>query len=362
MCFHDSDHFGPIVFHHAADGSTIARDRLRKLACAHARTPVVAIFPRAGVALVALLAAAAPCVAASYPTKPITLVVPFAAGGTNDILARAIGRALTAGWGQPVVIDNRAGAGGTTGIISAAKAAPDGYTLLLVSSTFTINPAMRTKLPFDPVEDFTPVALIGRGPMVLAASRMLPVNSVADLVALARAKPGAINYASAGPGSVNHIAAELLNVAAGIRLVHVPYRGGSLAINDLMAGHVDLYVSSMPQIVESVRGGLVKGLAVTGTARSPAAPELPTMGEAGVAGYEMELWWGIVAPAGTPQDVVMALNHEINRALVMPDMTAFLEREGAAPAGRPPAQFGALIAAEFARWRKVAREADIHAE
>jgi len=323
---------------------------------------VVAILSKAGIALAAMLAAAASCPAASYPTKPITLVVPFAAGGTNDILARAIGRALTTEWGQPVVIDNRAGAGGTTGIVSAAKATPDGYTLLLVSSTFTINPAVRVKPPFDPVEEFAPVALIGRGPMVLAAARALPVDSVADLIALARAKPGAINYASAGPGSVNHIAAELLNMAAGIRLAHVPYRGGSLAINDLMAGHVDLYVSSMPQIIESVRGGLVKGLAVTGTARAPAAPDLPTMGEAGVAGYEMELWWGIVAPAGTPRDVVASLNDAINRALMTADMKAFLEREGAAPAGRSPRAFGTLIAEEFARWRKVAREADLHVE
>jgi len=246
--------------------------------------------------------------------------------------------------------------------VSAAKATPDGYTLLLVSSTFTINPAVRVKPPFDPVEEFAPVALIGRGPMVLAAARALPVDSVADLIALARAKPGAINYASAGPGSVNHIAAELLNMAAGIRLAHVPYRGGSLAINDLMAGHVDLYVSSMPQIIESVRGGLVKGLAVTGTARAPAAPDLPTMGEAGVAGYEMELWWGIVAPAGTPRDVVASLNDAINRALMTADMKAFLEREGAAPAGRSPRAFGTLIAEEFARWRKVAREADLHVE
>jgi tripartite-type tricarboxylate transporter receptor subunit TctC len=323
---------------------------------------VVAILSKVSLALAAMLAAALPCTAASYPTKPITLVVPFAAGGTNDILARAIGRALAAEWGQPVVIDNRAGAGGTTGIVSAARAAPDGYTLLLVSSTFTINPAVRAKPPFDPVAEFAAVALIGRGPMVLAAARALPVSSVAGLIALARAKPGAINYASAGPGSVNHIAAELLNVAAGIRLVHVPYRGGSLAINDLMAGHVDLYVSSMPQIIESVRSGLVKGLAVTGTARAPAAPELPTMGEAGVAGYEMQLWWGIVSPAGTPQDVVTTLNDAINRALVTPDMQAFLEREGAAPAGGSPRAFGALIAEEFARWRKVAHEADLHVE
>jgi tripartite-type tricarboxylate transporter receptor subunit TctC len=323
---------------------------------------VVAIFNSAGAVLAAILISAFACEAASYPQKPITLVVPFAAGGTNDILARAIGRALTVDWGQPVVIDNRAGAGGTTGIVSVAKAAPDGYTLLLVSSTFTINPAVRSKPLFNPVDEFEAVALIGRGPMVLAASRAFPADTVSDLVALARAKPGAINYASAGPGSVNHIAAELLNVAAGIRLVHVPYRGGSLAINDLTAGHVDLYVSSLPQIIESVRSGLVKALALTGTTRSSAAPDLPTMAEAGVTGYEMELWWGVVAPAGTPKEVVGALNGEINRTLTTPDMKDFLEREGAAPDARSPAQFGGLISTEFARWRKVASEADIHVD
>lgn len=323
---------------------------------------MIAIFSRAGVVLAALLVAVTMGAAASYPIRPITLIVPFAAGGTNDILARAIGRALNADWGQPVIIDNRSGAGGTTGIVAAARAAPDGYTLLFVSSTFTINPAMHAKPPFDPVAEFAPVALIGRGPMVVAASRSLPVKSVAELVALARTRPDAINYASAGIGSVNHIAAELLNVAAGIRLVHVPYRGGSLAINDLMAGHVDLYVSSMPQIIEPVRGGLVKGLAVTSAHRSPAAPDLPTVSESGVPGYEMELWWGIVAPAAISEDIVALLNAAVARALNLPDMKGFLEHEGAMPAGQSPAAFRTLIAEEFARWRKVAREANIRIE
>jgi tripartite-type tricarboxylate transporter receptor subunit TctC len=320
------------------------------------------MFSKACAALAALLAAMAACAAASYPLRPITLIVPFAAGGTNDILARAIGRALNADWGQPVIIDNRTGAGGTTGIVAAARAAPDGYTLLFVSSTFTINPAMHTKVPFEPVTEFAPVALIGRGPMVVATSRSLPVKSVAELVALARAKPGAINYASAGIASVNHIAEELLNVAAGIRLTHVPYRGGSLAINDLRAGHVDLYVSSMPQIIEPVRGGLVRGLAVTSARRSPAAPDLPTVSESGVPGYDMELWWGIVAPAAISQDIVTLLNAAVARALNLPDMKAVLEHEGAVPAGRSPREFGTLIEEEFARWRKVAREANIRVE
>jgi tripartite-type tricarboxylate transporter receptor subunit TctC len=323
---------------------------------------MVAILRRTSAVLAAITALTAPCAAAPYPTKPIILVVPFAAGGTNDILARAIGRVLSAAWARPVLIDNRVGAGGTTGTVGVARAAPDGHTLLLVSSTFTINPAVRSKPPFDPVVEFAPVALIGRGSMVLAVSRTLPVGTVADLVALAHARPGGVTYASAGPGSVNHIAAELFNVATGIRLMHVPYRGGSPAINDLMAGHVDLYVSSLPQILESVRGGLVKGLAVTGSSRSPAAPELPTMEQAGVPRYDMELWWGIVAPAATPLDAVSALNGEINRALTTPAVREFLEHEGAVPDRRSPAEFGALIAAEFARWRKVAHEANIQVE
>jgi tripartite-type tricarboxylate transporter receptor subunit TctC len=300
--------------------------------------------------------------AADYPVKAITIIVPFAPGGSNDIVARAIGQKLNEDWGQPVVVDNRPGAGGVIGSEFVARAAPDGYTLLLVSSTFTINPAVKTSLPFDVAKDFTPVARIGQSPLLLAASNSFPASSVSELIALAKAKPGSINYASAGPGSINQIAAELLALSAGIKLTHVPYRGGALAINDLVGGHVDIYVSSMPQILQIVRNGQAKALAVTSPQRSPSLPDTPTVREAGVADYEASSWWGIVAPAGTPPGVVEALNSEINKALSTEQMIKFLTSEGAEAMPGTPREFGELITAEIARWRKVAREADIHAD
>ena len=301
-------------------------------------------------------------VAADYPSKTITIVVPFAPGGSNDIVARAIGNKLNEDWGQPVVVDNRPGAGGVIGAEFVARAKPDGYTLLLVSSTFTINPAVKTSLPFDVAKDFAPVARIAESPLLLAASNSFPANSVADLIALAKAKPSSINFASAGPGSINQIAAELLALSAGIKLVHVPYRGGALAINDLVGGHVDIYVSSMPQILQIIRTKQAKALAVTGARRSPTLPDTPTVSEAGVPGYEAGVWWGIVAPAGTPADVVEALNTEINKTLSTEQMNRFLESEGAQASPGTPKQFGDLITTEIARWTKVAREADIHAD
>jgi tripartite-type tricarboxylate transporter receptor subunit TctC len=299
---------------------------------------------------------------ADYPAKAITIIVPFAPGGSNDIVARAIGQKLNEDWGQPVVVDNRPGAGGVIGSEFVARAAPDGYTLLLVSSTFTINPAVKTNLPFDVAKDFVPVARIGQSPLLLAASNSFPANSVSELIVLAKAKPGSINYASAGPGSINQIAAELLALSSGIKLTHVPYRGGALAINDLVGGHVDVYVSSMPQILQIVRNGQAKALAVTSTQRSPSLPDTPTMREAGVRDYEASSWWGIVAPAGTPPDIVEALNNEINKALSTEQMIKFLTSEGAEAMPGTPRQFGELIASEIARWRKVAHDADIHAD
>jgi tripartite-type tricarboxylate transporter receptor subunit TctC len=317
-------------------------------------------FLLAFAAVVAL--SAPPTNAADYPSKAITIIVPFAPGGSNDIVARAIGQKMNEDWGQVVVVDNRPGAGGVIGSEFVARAAPDGYTLLLVSSTFTINPAVKASLPFDVAKDFTPVARIGQSPLLLAASNSFPANSVAELIALAKAKPGSINYASAGPGSINQIAAELLALSAGVQLTHVPYRGGALAINDLVGGHVDIYVSSVPQILQIVRNGQAKALAVTSAQRMPSLPDTPTVRESGVPDYEAEVWWGIVAPAGTPPDVVEALNNEINKALSTEQMIKFLTSEGAEAMPGTPKQFGDLITAEIARWKKVAREADIHAD
>ena len=299
---------------------------------------------------------------AQYPSKTITLVVPFAAGGSNDIVARAIGKKLSEAWGQSVIIDNRAGAGGVIGATFVAGSAPDGYTLLLVSSTYTINPAVKANMPFDTLKAFEPVAFVATSPLLMASANKLPVTSVKDLIALARAKPGSINYASAGPGSINQIAAELFASAAGVKLVHVPYKGGSFAVNDLVGGHVDLYISSMPQILQIAKTGQARPLAVTGLKRSPSLPDVPTLDEIGLKGYEASSWWGIVAPAGTPADVIARLNAEINKAIGSDEMKRFLEGEGAEGAAMSPQGFRDLIENEVKRWDKVAKEANIRAD
>ena len=315
-----------------------------------------------GLAAAFVLLAAAAGARAEYPTKTITLVVPFAAGGSNDIVARAIGKRLGEAWGQTVVIDNRAGAGGVIGAAFVAGAAPDGHTLLLVSSTYTINPAVKANMPFDTMKAFEPVAFIASSPLLLASANKLPVTSVQELIALAKARPGSINYASAGPGSINQIAAELFAAAAGVKIVHVPYKGGSLAINDLVGGHVDMYVSSMPQILQIAKTGQVRPLAVTGLKRSPTLPDVPTLDESGLKGYEATVWWGIVAPAGTPADIVAKLNDEINKATGSDEMKRFLQGEGAEAGGMSPQGFRDLIEREVKRWDKVAKDANIRAD
>jgi tripartite-type tricarboxylate transporter receptor subunit TctC len=313
-------------------------------------------------AIVAALAGFATAASAEYPTKPITLVVPFAAGGSNDIVARAIGKKLGEAWGQTVVIDNRAGAGGVIGATFVANSAPDGYTLLLVSSTYTINPAVKSAMPFDTVKAFEPVAYLAQSPLLMGAANKLPITSAKDLIALAKSKPGSINYASAGPGSINQIASELFASQAGIKLVHVPYKGGSLAVNDLIGGHVDLYISSMPQMLQVARTGQVRPLALTGLKRLAILPDVPTLDEIGLKGYEASSWWGIVAPAGVPQEIVSKLNAEINKALDSDEMKRFLEGEGAEAAPLTPQGFRDLIAREMQRWDKVAKEANIRAD
>jgi tripartite-type tricarboxylate transporter receptor subunit TctC len=315
-----------------------------------------------GLALAFALLSPATGAQAQYPTKTITLVVPFAAGGSNDIVARAIGKKLGEAWGQTVVIDNRAGAGGVIGADFVARSPADGYTLLLVSSTYTINPAVKANMPFDTLKAFDPVAFIGSSPLLLASANKVPVASAQELIALAKSKPGTINYASAGPGSINQIAAELFASAAGVKIVHVPYKGGSLAINDLVGGHVDIYVSSLPQILQIAKTGQVKPLAVTGLKRSPTLPDVPTLDEIGLKGFEATVWWGIVAPAGTPADIVAKLNAEINKTLGSDEMKRFLEGEGAEAGAMTPQAFRELTEREAKRWDKVAKDGNIRAD
>jgi tripartite-type tricarboxylate transporter receptor subunit TctC len=315
---------------------------------------------KAGAFLAAALVLTTPTLRAqSYPSRQITLIVPFAAGGSNDVVGRAIGRKLSEVWGHPVVVENRPGAGGMIGTSAVAAAPPDGYTLLLISSTFTINPAIKKNMPFDTGQDFTPVAFIARSPLLFVASNELPVKSAKDLLALARNRPGEITYASAGLGSINQIAAELIAVSAGVKFMHVPYKGGSPALNDLIGGHVDIYVSSLPQVLQLARDGQARALAVTSARRTALLPDVPTLAEAGIAGFDLWSWWGIVGPAGMPADVVHALNSEIGKMLTSPELAEFLKNEGAEAQAMTPQQFGDLMRVETERWIKVAHEANI---
>jgi tripartite-type tricarboxylate transporter receptor subunit TctC len=275
------------------------------------------------------------------------------------MVGRAIGKKLSETWGQPVVVENRAGAGGMIGTSAVAAAPPDGYTLLLVSSTFTINPAIKKNLPFDTIRDFTPVAFIARSPLLVVASNKLPVNSAKELFALAGSKPDQIAYASAGLGSINQISAELIALSAGVKFMHVPYKGGAPALNDLLGGHVDIYVSSLPQVLQFARSGQARALAVTSAKRTALLPDVPTLDESGIAGFDLWSWWGIVGPAGMPANVVNALNSEIGKMLTSPELSTILANEGAEAETMTPQRFGDLMRSETERWIKVAHKANI---
>jgi tripartite-type tricarboxylate transporter receptor subunit TctC len=315
---------------------------------------------RAATLLAAALVLAGPSARAeSYPSRQITLIIPFTPGGSNDLVGRAIGKKLSEAWGQPVVVENRGGGGTLIGVGAVAKAAPDGYTLLLVSPTFTVNPAVRKTMPYDSVKDFTPIAFIGRAPLLVTTSLKLPVQSAGELFALAKSKPGQITYASAGIGSINQISTELIAFTAGVKLSHVPYKGGAPALNDLVGGHVDMFVSSIPQALQLIRGGKIKTLAVTSSKRTPLLPDVPTLAESGTPGADSETWWGIAGPAGMPADIVKALNAEINKMLASPELATFFANEGAEAEAMTPQQFGDMMRRETARWTRVAHEANI---
>ena len=314
----------------------------------------------------AALALSAPARAQSppsiFPSKAIQLIVPYPPGGSNDIFARAIGKRLADAWGRPVIVDNRSGAGGSIGAALVAKAPADGYTIAVVSSSFTTNAAIQPNMPFDAVKSFAPVAMLGKGPMILAVAPTSPVNTAEEFFALARSKPGKLNYASSGPGSINHFATELLLDAAGIQMTHIPYKGMSPAVTDLLAGHVDALIASAPSMLQQVKAGKVKGLGITSLSASPIVPGLPPLAAAGAKDYEAELWWGVLAPAETPKQIVAKLNAEINKILATAEMKEFLAREGAEPAPMTPEAFGAMVRADVERWKRVAKSAGIHAE
>jgi len=243
-----------------------------------------------------------------FPSKPVTLVVPYPPGGSNDTFARELGKKLSDVWKQTVIVDNRPGAGGSIGAAIVSKAAPDGYTLCLLSSSFTTNAAIQENLPFDPVHGFTPVAMVAKGPMLLTVSNAVPAKSVAELIALAKANPGKLNYGSSGQGSTNHFATELFARAAGIRMTHVPYKGMPPAVTDVIGGHTDVLIASAPSVYQQVKAGKVRGLGVTSEGPSAVVPDLPSIQQSGVKGYSFELWWGILAPPNTPPELVASIN------------------------------------------------------
>ncbi|HEX7889668.1 MAG TPA: tripartite tricarboxylate transporter substrate binding protein [Ramlibacter sp.] len=298
----------------------------------------------------------------AWPARPITLVVGSAAGGSNDTFARAIGKKLSDVLGQPVVVDNKPAGGGVLANAFVAKAPPDGYNLVVLSSTFTTGAAIRTNLQYDAIKSFKPVAMLGKGPLLVTVANDSPYKTIGDLVAAAKANPGKLNYGTSGAGSINHFATELFTDAARIKMTHVPYKGMGPATNDLLGGQIQVLVASAPSILGQVKGGRVRALAVTTAQRSPVAPELPSLEQSGYKGSATELWWGVLAPAGTPQPVVDRLNTEINKIVASAEMKEFFLKEGAEPAPMKAADFEAFIAAEIERWKQVAKAADIKPE
>jgi tripartite-type tricarboxylate transporter receptor subunit TctC len=298
-----------------------------------------------------------------YPAKAIRYVVPFPAGGPLDIVARAIGQELNKSWSQPVIIDNRPGAGGNIGADLVAKAPADGYTILMGAvSTHAINVTLYNNLPYDPIRDFAPVTLITSVPNVLVVHPSVPANNVKELIALAKSRPGQLNFASGSTGSAGHLAGELFNSMASVRMTHIPYKGAAPAVVDLMAGHVSLMFDNMSSALPNIKATRVRALAVTTLKRSPLLPQLPTISDAGLRGFDIATWFGIFAPAGAPPDIVARLNGEIVRILHTPEMKERLALLGAEPIGNKPDEFAAFIKAEIPKYAKVIRASGARAD
>jgi len=321
-------------------------------------------FPRR-----ALLAAAASLLLplhagaqAQWPSKPIKLIVPFTPGGSNDNMARVLAVKLGERLGQPVIIDNKGGSGGTIGTDFVAKSQPDGYTLLFASSSITTNAASGKKLPYDIVKDLEPVGKVAATPFVIVVSNELKATTLKEFIALARANPKSINYGTAGIGGINHLGTEMVASAAKVELVHVPYKGIGPAFTDLMGGNLQMLLPSLPSVMPQIRSGKMRGLAVTSAQRSPLAPEIPTASEAGLPGFQLEAWFGLLGPARLPAPIVKRLNEELNAVLEQPDVKEIFAREGAATLPGKPAEFGSLIRSEIVRWTKLIKDNNIQVE
>jgi tripartite-type tricarboxylate transporter receptor subunit TctC len=313
-----------------------------------------------------LLFAAAPALAQpacdNCPSKPIHLILPFPPGGGTDILGRVIAERLTTQLGQPVVIENRGGAGGNVGAEAAAHSAPDGYTLVLVAPSLAISPSLYSKLNYDPVKDFAPITLVGTVPNVMVTNMSVPAKTLAEFIALAKSRPEGMNFGSGGNGTSNHLAGELFNLEAGVKLVHVPYKGVNLAMNDVMAGQVQLVVIGIPAALPFIKAGRLRALAVVAPKRLAAIPEVPTAAEAGLPNYEVTTWYGVLAPAGTPKPIIARLNAEIVRVMHAPDLQERFAATGTEPRTSTPEEFADFIRQEMAKWGKVVRAAGLKAE
>jgi tripartite-type tricarboxylate transporter receptor subunit TctC len=305
------------------------------------------------------VAASSPVAAQSFPSKSIRIIVPFPPGGFNDTLARTLGQKLNERWGQPVVVDNRPGAGSTIGTELVARAPADGYTLLVVSFAFAVNPSLFPRLPYDTGKDFAPVILAAGTPNFLVAHPTVPATTARDLLTLARARPGALTYATAGNGTSNHLCMKLLESLAGVQLTHIPYKGSAPAVLDLVGGRISVMFDNAPNVLSQVRAGKLRALAVTTAKRSALTPEVPTLAEAGVPGYDVEVWFGLVAPAATPREIVAKLNAEMDRILALPEVKSRFADQGVRTIGGPPEQFAAHLREQMAKWAKVVKDAAV---
>ena len=296
-----------------------------------------------------------------WPAKPVKIIVPFAPGGGSDFIARYIAQRLTEELKQPFIVENKPGAGGNIGTEQGVKSPPDGYTLTLIASSYTVNPSVY-KLNFDPVADITPIVQISQGPLVIVANPKVPANNLMELVALAKSKPGEVNFASSGPGSIVHAASEMFNLRAGTKMTHIPYKGSGPAMADTIGGQTQVFFSSASTAIGHVQGGKLKALAVTTSKRIPALPSVPTVMEAGIANYDVTLWHGLIGPKGMPPEVVTRINAAVVKTLKMKESEEKLQNDGVAPAGGSPQQFGETIKREIGEWKKVVAEANIRAD
>ncbi len=315
----------------------------------------------ASIIAAAIAAGTGPVAAQTYPAKPIRIIAPFAPGGGTDFIARVAATKLTEVLGQQVIVDNRPGAGGTLGAEIGAKALPDGYTLTLIAGSYAVNPSLY-KIPYDPAADITPVIQLSQGPLLIVVHPSLPVKTAKDLIALAKSKPGGLTYASSGQGSIVHLATELFSDLAGIKMVHVPYKGTGPAITDTIAGQTQILFGSMAVTLPQTKNGRLKPVAVTTAKRSEVLPNVLTVTEAGIKGYEVILWHGLIAPKNLPKPILDRLNGELNKILSNKDMQDKLAGDGVSAAGGSPEQFGALIKKDIDTWRKVVQKAGVKAE